>query len=44
MVCALVGIAIMRGVTLTEELFRKSRVPGLAAAGVSAGSRSACWP
>ena len=25
--CALVGIAIMRGVTLTEELFRKSRVP-----------------
>ncbi len=28
MVCALVGIAIMRGVTLTEELFRRSRVPG----------------
>ncbi len=28
MVCALVGIAIMRGVTLTEELFRKSGVPG----------------
>ncbi len=27
MLCALVGIAIMRGVTLTEELFRKSRVP-----------------
>ncbi len=27
MVCALVGIAIMRGVTLTEELFRKSRLP-----------------
>jgi CIC family chloride channel protein len=27
MVCALVGIAIMRGVTLTEELFRKSGVP-----------------
>jgi CIC family chloride channel protein len=26
-VCALVGIAIMRGVTLTEELFRRSRVP-----------------
>jgi chloride channel protein, CIC family len=25
--CALVGIAIMRGVTLTEELFRRSRVP-----------------
>ncbi|MBV9756136.1 MAG: chloride channel protein [Alphaproteobacteria bacterium] len=25
--CALIGIAIMRGVTLTEELFRKSRVP-----------------
>jgi chloride channel protein, CIC family len=28
MLCALVGIAIMRGVTLTEELFRRSRVPG----------------
>ncbi len=27
-VCALGGIAIMRGVTLTEELFRRSRVPG----------------
>ncbi|MBN8897706.1 MAG: chloride channel protein [Rhodospirillales bacterium] len=27
MLCALVGIAIMRGVTLTEEVFRKSRVP-----------------
>jgi chloride channel protein, CIC family len=27
MVCALIGIAIMRGVTLTEELFRKSGVP-----------------
>ncbi len=27
MVCALVGIAIMRGVTLTEEMFRKSKVP-----------------
>jgi CIC family chloride channel protein len=27
MICALVGIAIMRGVTLTEELFRKSGVP-----------------
>jgi len=27
MVCALVGIAIMRGVTLTEELFRRSGVP-----------------
>jgi CIC family chloride channel protein len=25
--CALIGIAIMRGVTLTEELFRKSRIP-----------------
>ena len=25
--CALISIAIMRGVTLTEELFRKSRVP-----------------
>ncbi|MBV8912862.1 MAG: chloride channel protein [Acetobacteraceae bacterium] len=27
MVCALGGIAIMRGVTLVEELFRRSRVP-----------------
>lgn len=26
-VCALAGIAIMRGVTLTEEVFRRSRVP-----------------
>ena len=26
-VCALVGIAIMWGVTMTEELFRRSRVP-----------------
>ena len=26
-VCALAGIAIMRGVTLTEEIFRRSRVP-----------------
>ncbi|MEO8716086.1 MAG: chloride channel protein [Acetobacteraceae bacterium] len=25
--CALVGIALMRGVTLTEELFRRSRLP-----------------
>jgi chloride channel protein, CIC family len=27
MLCALLGISIMRGVTLTEDLFRKSRVP-----------------
>jgi CIC family chloride channel protein len=27
MVCALLGIAIMRGVTVTEDLFRRSRVP-----------------
>ena len=27
MLCALVGIAIMRGVTITEELFRRSGVP-----------------
>ncbi len=27
MVCALIGIAIMRGVTLTEALFRRSGVP-----------------
>jgi CIC family chloride channel protein len=30
MICALGGIAIMRGVTLTEEVFRRSRVPGWA--------------
>jgi CIC family chloride channel protein len=30
MLCALGGIAIMRGVTLTEDLFRRSRVPGWA--------------
>lgn len=29
-VCALAGIAIMRGVTLTETLFRRSGVPGWA--------------
>lgn len=28
MICALVGIAIMRGVTVTELLFRRSGVPG----------------
>src|SRR6185312_12540707 len=28
MLCALVAVAIMRGVTLTEELFRRSGVPG----------------
>jgi CIC family chloride channel protein len=27
MICALIGIAIMRGVTLTEEMFRRSKVP-----------------
>ena len=27
MVCALLGVTIMRGVTVTEELFRRSRVP-----------------
>ncbi len=27
MLCALVGVAIMRGVTLTEDLFRRSGVP-----------------
>ncbi len=27
MLCALLGISIMRGVTLTEELFRRSHVP-----------------
>lgn len=33
-VCALVGIAIMRGVTLTEDLFRKSRIPNWLRPGV----------
>ena len=28
MLCALLGISIMRGVTLTEDLFRRSGVPG----------------
>jgi CIC family chloride channel protein len=28
MLCALIGIAIMRGVTLTEQMFRQSGVPG----------------
>ncbi len=28
MLCALGGIALMRGVTLVEELFRRSRMPG----------------
>ena len=28
MLCALGGIALMRGVTLVEELFRRSRLPG----------------
>ena len=28
MICALGGIAIMRGVTIVEDLFRRSRVPG----------------
>ncbi|MBS0642965.1 MAG: chloride channel protein [Proteobacteria bacterium] len=27
MLCALLGISIMRGVTITEELFRRSKVP-----------------
>jgi len=27
MLCALLGISIMRGVTITEDLFRRSRVP-----------------
>ena len=44
MVCALVGIAIMRGVTLTEELFRKSGVPGLAAADVRRTRRRCVSP
>ena len=43
MVCAVGGIAMMRGVTLTEDLFRRSRVPiwtrpaigGLAVAGLA---------
>ena len=42
MVCALVGIAIMRGVTLTEDLFRKSGVP-VWLRPTAAAWRSACW-
>ena len=41
--CALIGIAIMRGVTLTEELFRKSQHPRAGCARRSAGWRSGCW-
>jgi CIC family chloride channel protein len=28
MLCALLGVSIMRGVTITEDLFRRSKVPG----------------
>ena len=43
MVCALIGIAIMRGVTLTEALFRRSGVPGLGCARPAPAPRSASW-
>jgi CIC family chloride channel protein len=45
--CALISIAIMRGVTLTEELFRKSRIPAWlrpAAGGVIVGLLSLATP
>ncbi|HEY6433739.1 MAG TPA: chloride channel protein [Acetobacteraceae bacterium] len=45
--CALISIAIMRGVTLTEELFRKSRIPPWlrpAAGGVIVGLFSLATP
>ena len=47
MICALVGIAIMRGVTLTEELFRRSGVPTWlrpAVGGVAVGSLGLVTP
>ncbi|HVC60175.1 MAG TPA: chloride channel protein [Acetobacteraceae bacterium] len=47
MVCALVGVAIMRGVTLTEELFRRSHVPVWlrpAIGGVAVGSLALVTP
>jgi chloride channel protein, CIC family len=47
MVCALVGIAIMRGVTLTESLFRRSGVPVWlrpACAGVALGAMALASP
>jgi CIC family chloride channel protein len=47
MVCALVGIAIMRGVTLTEALFRRSHVPTWlrpACAGVALGVMALVTP
>ncbi|MBV8097496.1 MAG: chloride channel protein [Acetobacteraceae bacterium] len=34
MICALFGIAIMRGVTVTEEIFRKIRVPAWVRPGI----------
>ena len=42
MLCALLGISIMRGVTITEDLFRTA-ASGLAAPRASAAWRSACW-
>ena len=42
MLAALGGVAIMRGVTLVEDLFRRSRVPGWLRP-ASAASRWACW-
>ncbi len=35
MLCALIGIAVMRGVTLTEALFRRSGVPSWARPGLA---------
>ncbi len=47
MLCALGGIALMRGVTLVEELFRRSRMPGWlrpAAGGLAVGALALLSP
>jgi CIC family chloride channel protein len=47
MVCALVGIAVMRGVTLTESVFRQSGVPSWlrpALAGIALGIMALATP
>ncbi len=46
-ICALVGIAIMRGVTITEALFRRSRMPAWlrpAAGGLAIGALALVSP
>ena len=47
MLCALGGIAMMRGVTVVEELFRRSRVPGWirpAMGGIAVGAMALITP